>query len=56
MRIWIDCESGETITEKQLYYEFCFLKSEQPDEYNYSFADYIRNCESKNGTLTRLEA
>lgn len=53
MRKWIDCESGETITEKQLYDEFCFLKKEQPEEYNFEFEDYIRNCESKNGTLKR---
>ena len=54
--MWIDCESGEIVTREQLFSEFSMLKSEQPDEYNYSFADYIRNCESKNGTLTRLEA
>lgn len=51
---WLDIESGEVVTSEQLENEFNMLKAEQPEEYNYSFSDYIRNCESKNGTLERI--
>ena len=51
---WLDVETEEVITFEQLESEFNKLKAEQPEEYNYSFADYIRNCESKNGTLEQI--
>lgn len=54
MRKWADNESGEVITEMQLYREFTELKAALPDEFNYSFEEYILNCEHKNGSLTRV--
>lgn len=44
-------ESGETVTAKELKAEFEQLQREQPEEYNYSFNDYIKNCTGKHGTL-----
>ena len=34
-------ESGETVTAEELKAEFEQLQREQPEEYNYSFNDYI---------------
>lgn len=52
--MWIDIESGETITTEQLRNEYEQLKQAQPTEYNYSFDEYIRNCMTENnGTLER---
>jgi hypothetical protein len=44
-------ESDEILTEAQLQAEFETLKAEEPEIYNYNFADYIKNCTSKNGFL-----
>lgn len=44
-------ESGETVTVEELKAEFEQLQREQPEEYNYSFNDYIKNCTGKHGTL-----
>ena len=44
-------ESGETVTAEELKAEFEQLQREQPEEYNYSFNDYIKNCTGKHGTL-----
>lgn len=44
-------ENGETVTAKELKAEFEQLQREQPEEYNYSFNDYIKNCTGKHGTL-----
>lgn len=47
-----DIESEQTITIEHLYNEYTVNKTEQPDEYNYSFMEYINNClTSNNGTL-----
>lgn len=54
MITWLDVETGDIITREQLEKEFIALQAEQPAEYNYTFSDYIRNCESKNGTLIRI--
>lgn len=54
MITWIDVETGDIITREQLAKEFIALQTEQPEEYNFTFADYIHNCESKNGTLIRI--
>ena len=49
---FIDIETGELVTVEQLETEFNSLRSEQPDEHNYSFSEYIRNCLTRyNGTL-----
>ena len=53
--MWIDENSNEIITAVQLRKEFETLKQEYPDEYNYSFEEYIANCTGKNGTLTPYE-
>lgn len=52
MLLFHDIESNEIITEKQLFIEYTENKNALPDEYNYSFSDYIRNCLTiNNGTL-----
>ena len=42
------------VTEKELLKTFEHLRREQPDEYNYSFENYIRNRTDKNGTLEEI--
>lgn len=48
-------ESDEILTEAQLKAEFEMLKAEEPTTYDYNFADYIKNCTSKNGFLEVLK-
>lgn len=48
-------ESGEILTEAQLQAEFETLKAEEPEEYDYSFTEYIKNCTSKNGFLEKIK-
>ena len=48
-------ESDEILTEAQLQAEFETLKAEEPKTYDYNFADYIKNCTSKNGFLEVLK-
>lgn len=55
MKLFFDVETQEQITELQLLEEFRAFQRVLPQEYNYSFAEYIRNCTSKNGTLTELK-
>ena len=54
MKYYRDTERGALVSEAQLQAEFERLRDEQPDEYNYSFTEYIRNATSKNGFLTKL--
>lgn len=54
-RKFIDNETDKIITIEELKIVFEELKTEQPEEYNYSFEDYIKNCTDKNGTLTELD-
>ena len=54
MRKFFDIETRETITETELKAEFDELKAHDPETYDYSFTDYIRNCTDKNGTLTEI--
>ena len=50
--MFYDIESNEIVTIDQLKNEYDMLRQEQPDEYNYSFEEYIRNCKTENnGTL-----
>ena len=42
------------VTEEELLKTFKHLQREQPDEYNYSFENYIRNCIDKDGTLSEI--
>lgn len=53
--MYIDIETGEHVTTEQLYSEYMKNRQEQPEEYNYSFAEYIRNSlTTNNGTLERI--
>lgn len=55
MRVYRDTETGENVTEEQLRAEFDELKREQPEEYSYTFADYIRSITDKNGTMEEVK-
>lgn len=56
MRKFIDIESNEIITEKQLFDEYLTMKNTQPLEYWYSFSDYIENSLTiHNGTLEEIK-
>lgn len=46
MRLFKD-EQGHLITEQMLRDEFALLKFLQPEEYKYSFENYLRNCIDK---------
>ena len=54
MRKFRDLEFGSIVTEEELLKTFKHLQREQPDEYNYSFENYIRNCIDKDGTLSEI--
>lgn len=54
MRKFRDTNTGEIITEEDLRKEFEKLKKETPEEYDYSFNQYLLNCTSKNGMLTEI--
>lgn len=49
-----DTNTGEIITEEKLRKEFEELKKETPEEYDYSFNQYLLNCTSKNGMLIEI--
>lgn len=52
MTRFYDIESGEFITSETLYREYLANRAAAPDEFNYSFMDYISNClTAHNGTL-----
>ena len=54
--MWIDINSNEIVTAVQLRKEYEENKKNQPEEYNYSFEDYIQNCLAKNnGSLIEYE-
>ena len=49
---YYDIESGEAVTIDQLYAEYIAMQTAQPEEYPYSFDDYVGNCLTRNnGTL-----
>ena len=54
MRKFRDLEFNIIVTEEELLRTFKHLQKEQPDEYNYSFENYIRNCTDKDGTLEEI--
>lgn len=50
-----DIESGEIVTIKQLEKEYNENRRNLPEEFNYSFIDYIKNCMTENnGTLEKI--
>ena len=53
-KVYRDTESGKILTETQLEAEFEALKEGQPEEYNYTFNQYLRNSTSKNGFLEAI--
>ena len=55
MKLYWDVEDQRIHTEEELRKDFEQFKADQPDEYDYSFAEYLRNCLSKNGSLYRIE-
>ena len=54
MKKFRDTNTGEIITEEDLRKEFEELKKETPEEYDYSFNQYLLNCTSKNGMLIEI--
>lgn len=54
-RIFKDTETGETLTETKLKTIFKTLQEAQPNEYNYTFYQYLNNCTSKNGFLEEIK-
>lgn len=46
---------GHVIKEDELYDEFKQLQAEDPDKYDYSFEQYIKNVTGENGSLTLVE-
>lgn len=48
-----DTETGKTITENELHSEYLtLLETGEIDEK--SFADYVKECTGKNGTLEKI--
>ena len=54
MRKFRDLEFDIIVAEEELLKTFEHLQRERPDEYNYSFENYIRNCTDKDGTLEEI--
>ena len=54
MRKFRDLEFDIIVTEEELLRTFRHLQRERPDEYNYSFENYIRNRTDKDGTLEEI--
>ena len=52
MRKFRDINTGEIISEEELRKEFEELKKETPEEYDYSFNQYLLNCSE---TLEELD-
>mgnify|MGYP007039204804 CR=1 FL=1 len=55
MKFYRDNETCEIVTEEQLRAEFDELKREQPEEYDYPFARYLRNITDKNGMMEEVK-
>lgn len=52
--LYLDRETGTTLTRAELEQEFEQLKSDDPETYNYTFSEYLRECLSKNGSLMEV--
>lgn len=56
MKAFKDIESNEIVTIEQLKSEYDQLKKSDPETFDYSFAEYIENCLTRNnGTLEKVE-
>lgn len=49
MKMYYDENADCFVSEEQIKKEFIQLKAEQPNEYDYTFEEYLNNCLSKNG-------
>lgn len=49
--LYLDRETGKTISRAELEQEFQSLQSNDPETYNYTFSEYLRDCLGKNGSL-----
>ena len=54
MKMYYDENADCFVSEEQIKKEFIQLKAEQPDEFDYSFEEYLNNCLSKNGFLRKV--
>lgn len=54
MKLYRCTETSEILTELQLKTEFETLKAKEPEIYDYTFSQYIKNCTSKNGFLEEV--
>lgn len=56
MHMFYDIESKETVTMDALLREYETLRKAFPDEYGYSFPEYVDNCLARNnGTLEPIK-
>ena len=55
MKLYKDTENNTILTEAEIQAEFETLKAEEPETYNYTFAEYLKNCTSKNGFLEAIK-
>jgi len=49
MKIYLDIETMERVTEQQLKAEFEMVKAEDLENHDYSFNEYEWNCLTRNG-------
>lgn len=52
--LYLDRETGKTISRAELEQEFQTLKSDDPESYNYTFSEYLHDCLGKNGSLMEV--
>lgn len=52
--LYLDRETGKTVSRAELEQEFEQLKSDDPESYNYTFSEYLRDCLGKNGSLMEI--
>lgn len=53
--IFIDLETNNLVAESTIKAEFDLLKEQNPQEYDYSFREYLANACGKNGFLKALK-
>ena len=54
--LFYDIESNQIITQEQLHSEYMENRKNFPEEFDYSFSDYIHNClTDSNGTLEPID-
>lgn len=55
--MYFDIESNQIVTREQLFTEYQAMKENYPEEYAYTFPEYIKNClTSSNGTLELIKS